>query len=489
MGSAGDTYNVATNPVGAKTLLPAETIAPNQLDMRNAVRTDVGHFKGRPGYQLEWSTGLTSSVISLMPFRRASTDGLGFALMQSGAIVELLASNATQVYTGALNTTVRPNWDVFDGIPIVVSGQTPIKIRVDQAFGNNNTEVLGGSPPAARFISVIADRVILSGQNDTQFNWSEAGNAEIWPAINFSNVTGHGQRIVQQFTKDTELYFWKNYDVEVWSHIGGDEVFGRSGIITILDKHRCERGIQGESIILAGDPARFFFYADGDFWTLNGTQPQRISLDYKREIGNIPNVDGIYGFDFAKEHVIRWYEPVSGRCFVYDYRNQIFTEDNLWVNGAWERMPIFAYMEMQDRAFIGDFNPTGNIYEWDDDLDDDNGTPIRIYRKMRILLDPKTNHACRFNRLRLRMQRGDGALGTAPTLQVRWAFDGSDFTPNQSLSMGEATSSVGEHGNYNPYVDLYNLGVGKEVLLEVVQYAGVPHLMTHLTVTARKLGR
>jgi hypothetical protein len=490
MGSAGDTFNVAVNPIGAKTLLDSETFAPNHLELRNGIRTDAGFWKGRPGYATEWGLGVAESIPLLIPFRRTATGGCGFAVTSGGSVYELLGSQTKQLYSGPLvNGTFRPTWAAFDGIPIICSGQELVKIRVDRPAGTNITEVLGGSPPAAKFISVLADRVVVSGQNDTQFNWSGAGNSEIWPAVNFSNVTGHGEQIRYQSVKGTELYFFKDFSIEVWSHIGGVEVFGRSGIIPFMDKFSKERGLSGFSVVLAGDPPQYFFYADGDFWVLNGFTPKRISLDYKREVGNLVNVDQLYGYDFSREHVIRWFEPISGRCFVYDYRSNNFTEDNAYRNGAWERLPVRSYMEMQDRQFIGDYDPTGTVYEWDDDLYSDNGANIRMQRKLRVLLDPKKNHACRLNRLRLRFERGQGAIGTSPSIQVRWAFDGSDFTTYQSASTGEGTATIGESGNYNPYVDLYNLGVGKEVLLEIVQHAPVRHAMTSMQVTARPLGR
>lgn len=490
MGSQGETFNVAVNPQGAKHLLDAETFAPNHLELRNGVRTDAGYWKGRPGYATEWSLGVAQSVPLLIPFRRTATGGLGFGVTSGGSIYELLSSQAKQLYTGpTVDGTFRPTYAVFDGIPIICSGQAPVKIRVDLAPGNNVTELLGGSPPAARFISVVADRVVVSGQNDTQFNWSDAGSSEIWPALNFSNVTGHGESIRFQSIRGTDLYFFKDFSIEVWAHIGGDETFGRSGIIPLRDKFTGERGLQGWSVVMAGDPPRFFFYADGDFWVLDGFTPKRISLSYKREIGNLPSVANLYGYDFAKEHVIRWFESVSGRCFVYDYLNNNFTEDNAWINGDWARLPIASYMEMQDRAFIGSYDPTGIISEWDDDLPSDNGTPIRVYRKLRFPIDPKKAHAGRLNRLRLRMERGQGAIGSNPSIQVRWGIDGSDLTVYQTSSLGEATVSVGESGNYNPYLDLYNLGVGKEAILELVQYAPVRHVLTHLQVTARALGR
>lgn len=490
MGSAGKTFNVAVNPVGAKQLMESETFAPNHLELRNCVRTDAGFLKSRPGYTTEWSLGVAESIPLLIPFRRTATSGLGFAVTSGGKIYELLASQASQLYGGPLvNGEFRPTWAAFDGIPLICSGQEIIKIRTDLAAGTNTVEALGGSPPAARFISVLADRVIVSGQNDTQFNWSGPGNSEIWPAANFSNVTGHGEQIRYQSVLGTELYFFKDFSIEVWSHIGGVEVFGRSAIIQFMDKFSRERGLVGYSVVLAGDPARYFFYADGDFWVLDGGVARRISLAYKRAVGNLPRVETMYGYDFAKEHTIRWIEPISARCFTYDYRNDNFTEDNTYRNGSWERLPVRSYMEMQDKQFIGDYDPTGRVYEWDDDIYTDGGADIRMQRTLRILLDPDKNHAARLNRLRLRFQRGRGAIGTAPSLQVRWAFDGSEFTNWQSASTGETTVSIGESGNYNPYVDVMNLGVGKEVMVEIIQSAPVQHVLTTLSVTARPLGR
>ena len=194
MGSSGKTFNIAVNPQGAKQLLDPEVFSPNQLELRNGVRTDAGFWKNRPGYAQEWSLGVSSAVPLLIPFRRTNlSTSQGFAVTATGSIYGLLTAQTQQLYSGpSVGTTFRPTWAAFDRIPIVCSGSAPVKIRTDQAPGNNNVELLGGSPPAARFISVIAYRVVLSGQNDTQFDWSDAGTAEVWPAQNFTNVTGHG---------------------------------------------------------------------------------------------------------------------------------------------------------------------------------------------------------------------------------------------------------------------------------------------------------
>ncbi|MGI9459479.1 MAG: hypothetical protein ACR2NF_05725, partial [Pirellulales bacterium] len=69
------------------------------------------------------------------------------------------------------------------------------------------------------------------------------------------------------------------------------------------------------------------------------------------------------------------------------------------------------------------------------------------------------------------------------------AFDGVDFTNFQSVGLGEATVSLAEHGNYDPYIDLHNLGIGREMLVEIVQTDPVPHVLTHGNLTVKELGQ
>jgi hypothetical protein len=489
----GNTFNVSLNPIGAKQLDSSETIVPAHLELRNGVRTDAGFFKSRPGYTDEWNIGVAVATNGLIPFKRASTSGLGFAVTTTGRIFELRPSQVEVEYTGTtLTGAERPYWVFFnDGtntMPIVINGQAPIRIRTDLA-GLNTLDVLPGSPPAGKWLAVVADRLVIAGQNETQFNWSAPGSAISWPANNFSNVTGHGEGIRYMTARDTDLYFFKDASIELWSHIGGNEVFGRRAIVNFMDKFAVNRGLVGATVVQAGNPSTFFFYADGDFWAMSGFNPVRISGNYKREIGNLASVSGMYGFHYDKEHVIRWFEPVSGKCFNFDYVNQNFVEDNKWLAGDWARLPHFSYMESDGVAYFGDFDPTGKIYRWSDTIFRDDGAEIRVFRKFRVLLDPQTNHRVRWNRMRLRFKRGQGAIGSNPLLNVRWALDGVDFNANQSLAMGEATASVGEAGNYDPTLDLLNLGVGREAIIEMFQTANVQHLLTHCTVTAKPLGR
>lgn len=476
----GQTLNVALNPLGVKQLRDAETFYPAHLQIYNGVRTDTGFFKARPGYDDIWDVGVDQPVQLLFPFIR-NVNTVGFAVMDNGTIYELYSDRTSAAVTGqTLNGVYRPTWCNFDGTPIIADGQAVVKIN-----SNNTSSLLGGSPPAAKFCAVIADRVVLSGYDDTGFVWSDPGTSETWPAGNTASVTGHGEGIKYMQAAGTDLFFFKDASIEIWSHIGGTEVFGRRAIITFMDKFSRNRGVSSYSVV-QGDDA-FYFYADGDFWVLNGFQPQRISGAYKRDLGNLISTSLMYGFHFAKEHLIRWYEPVSARCFVYDYVNQVFTEDATWVRGDFGRMPVYAYAEFSGVPYIGDYDPTGTIYKWSDDYSTDNGTPIHVVRRLRIPFG--NGHKARINQLKLRFQRGTGGDDSAiENLLVRWAIDEGAWTPYAQLA-------IGDDGDTDPYVDVFDpngaltLGVGREMKLEISQAVGVPHVFTHALLRVKELGR
>lgn len=475
----GQTLNVAINPLGGKQLLPAETFAPAHLELRNGLRTDGGFYRGRPGYVSRFDVGVDEPITLLIPRPRLSTD-LGFAVTESGQIYELHKDYTSQLMTGpTLNGVFRPTWCEFDDTVIVCDGQAPI--AVDQV--GTTTALLGGSPPAAKFCAVIADRVILAGYDDTGFQWSDPGSSTTWSPGNIGSVTGNGERIRFMQDAGTDLYFFKDCSIEIWAHIGGVEVFGRRGIIPFADKRQTHRPMAGFSAVLA---KQWYWYANGDFWTLNGFTPQAISGTYKRAIEALKTTEDCYGFDFQKEHVIRWFFPTEGRCFVYDYINGVFTEDTGWAHGQHTRLPIFGYMEVDGTAYIGDYNATGQVFEWSSDVQTDNGADIRLLRAFRVALH-QSGHKCSVNRLRLRIERGHGQSSTSPQAMIRWNFDEGDWTPYRSVSLGEV-------GDRDPYIDVLNhagtkvLGKGREMTIELVQTAQVRHLMTHALLTVQPLG-
>ena len=89
----------------------------------------------------------------------------------------------------------------------------------------------------------------------------------------------------------------------------------------------------------------------------------------------------------------------------------------------------------------------------------------------------------RVNRLRLKTERGKGRASLEnPLISLRWNMDQGDWQFYENLSLGA-------RGDYDPYVDIYNLGIGSEMGLEIVQTDPVGYLVTDCFLTGEPLGQ
>lgn len=455
----GVTKNVAINPIGYKDLDPEETFIPYQIDMRNGYMTDAGHWKKRHGYAQVYDIGIDNPIDLLIP------ESTGYAISESGRV--FLLPGITE-YTGAtLSGTARPTWCNHQGTIIICDGGTSVKIT------GGNTALLGGSPPAAKFVDTLDSYVLMSGHTNTTFRWSGAGNNESWPAANYNDVASEGETILFMKVAKRDIYFFKSKSIEIWTNVGGATIFARKLFI--------EKGTQaGYSVIYANDTF-YWFGDDGDFYVLSGVTPKVISKSYRSELDSLTGKSSIYGYDFRTEAKIRWFVPVDGRCFVYDYAKELFSEDNRWSNGQFERLPFNSQMILNNNTYVGSYNNDGLIYQWSKDYLTDAGQDIRVYRKFLVPLTPDGGNA-RVNRLRFRVKRGVATASiVSPRAQIRWRFDQMDWTNYEDIDLGKV-------GDRDPYIDIVSIGVGNEMECEIFETDGVDFLLTGVYLTVEPLG-
>ena len=444
-----------------------DAIIPQAIDRRNGKMTEQGNWRRRPGYKEKWDTGVDFPVEILIP------DFGGYATTGDGRVF-VLDNTPTELKGAVLTGPYRPTYSAYQPLPsapeilILCDGGAVVKVTT----APKAVALLGGSPVHARFVDTIDTRVILCGHNSLEFKWSDVEKPESYPAENFNYVLGDGERIMFFKIENRLLYFFKTKSVEVWASIGRTPFFARQHFI----KPGC-----GASYSCVFANSQWYWYGnEGEFLKMGGATPQAISLRYRSEIDKAINKEEMYGFHFVKERLIRWFVPAANRCFVYDYVNEVFSEDNAWENGQWLRLPIKSYMEKDGEQYTGDFNPTGKIYHWSKDHKDDNGEPIRVYRKFTVPLSADGGEA-RANLLRLRMQRGNGtATNQNPDALIRWSIDQGDYQ-SENIDLG----AVGDH---NPYIDIPNLGIGREMTFEMVESDAVDSMITDAYLTAERLG-
>ena len=467
MSIRGVTRNIALSPIPYKSLDPSETFFPYQLELRNGILTDAGNWEKRNGSAEFRNTGENSSINLLIPIAN------GYAVTNIGNIFRLNSTPSKLAIP--LNGFFRPTWDVHNDSIILCDGGDPVKI-----YGGSSA-LLDGSPPKGKFISRIGNYSVISGAESTGFNWSASGNPENWTTgdSGFDYVKEDGGSIKMQITHEERLYFFKDTNIECWYNRGGDVPFVRLNNYSIWDSATKA----GNSIVKANNTF-YWLDVDGDFKVLNGNQGQVISKFYRWYLDRyLKNPSQVYGFDCRKENCIRWFSPVDGLCFKYDYLKGFFSEDNTWDHGQFERLPWNSYMELNNEQYFGDYDPTGKVYHFSKDYLDDNGKEIRVYRRYKIKLTDNGNRA-RVNLMRFLFKRGVAtATVTDPVATFRVRFeDNTDWEQEETIDLGEV-------GEVDPFRDFHNLGVGREMEIEIVHTDATSYLLRDIYMVTNPMGR
>lgn len=465
----GTTKNINISIGANKNTPELEAIMPQSVDRRNGKMTDLGNWLKRPGYVGKWDTGTNFPVNLLIP------DFGGYAITGgNGKIFKINEKTTTELTGVVLTGPYRPTYAAYQPTPsqperlIICDGGAPVEVTT----APNKIALLGGTLVRARFVDTIDTRIILCGHDGITFVWSALEKPESYPEENFNFVKGDGERIVFFKVVNRLLYFFKTKSIEIWASIGRDPTFVR--------QHFIETGCGASYSPVFANNQWHWFGNDGEFYKMNGVNQQVISTHYRTEIDKVGNKGEMYGFHFVKERLIRWFVPEAAKCFVYDYSTSTFSEDNAWLNGQWMRLPINSYMEKDGEQYFGDYSATGKIFHWSKDNKDDNGEPIRVYRKFSFLITGDGGDG-RANRLRLRVERGNGtATLQNPDALVRWHLDQGDWQ-SENIDLG----AVGEH---DPYVDIMNLGIGRELEFEMIESDAVDSLITHAYLTVEQLG-
>jgi hypothetical protein len=446
--------NVALNPVAYKEIDPIESFIPTAIDLRNGYISDTGNFVKRNGYTEKWDTGEAVPVETLIP------KNVGYAITANNKVFRLDTLNQL---TGVPNGSYRTQWEAFDDRIILCDGGTPVYIQDNKVYD------LEGSPKRAKFISTVSGYILLSGYNDTEVQYNLIGNPEVWTG--FFNIKKDGQSIKYHTNIKERTYIFKEEVIEVWTFIGGSTPFVTQNQLWI------NKGLGATYSVVKVDDTLFWYGDDGDFHTLAGAGSQVISESYRAELDKLNQPDQIYGFHCRKESCIRWIAPSDGKCFTYYYKKGYFIEDNVWLNGKFERLPFNSYMEFNGKQYFGDYNNTGLVYEWDKSYKDDNGEPIRVYRNFTVR---PFNNTARFNKLEFRLKRGLDNNSTE--FFYRYRLDKGTWSNFEYVSMGNL-------GDYDPYIERHNLGIGKEIEFEVVETDAVDFIMTDMNLTIASMSR
>jgi hypothetical protein len=474
MGTQGEVKNVAITPSLNKNDDSLEVIFPAHIELRNGRMSTMKNWIKRPGYAQRWDTGASQNVMALIP------EDSGYAITRNSTVYNLSAAIPSAMGSIFTSPTApqRPTWSVHNETLVIANGGRPSKIE------EGTLEVLGGSPPKARFVDTISNYTVMSGYKDaegeyTEFSWSASGNPEQWDRgaltdAGFSSVKKDGDIIRNMIVLREAIYLFKDRSIEPWSVVGGSLVFARS------DSRIIDTGLGADYSAIKANNTLYWLGDDYSIYQLQGGAPVKISHHIDAEIRKLTSPELVYALHFRADNTIRWFAPVEGKCFAWDYLHNVWSEDNEWKNGQFVRFPINSYMELDGSQYVGDYDPTGKVFEWSNEHKDDDGKPIRVQRKLAI--KPSLGQKVKFNRIDFRVKRGVEPPSTSnPQLIYRYNLDKGDFKNYEHLDLGE-------HGDRNPWIRRVGLGSGREMELEIIETDATKYVLTDINLTMRLLG-
>lgn len=454
------TKNIVFGPVPAEDIDPEEALVPLQSKFVNGTVTHVGNWSQRPGFAEYVDVGVDKPIDCLIPSSN------GYAITQDGLIYRNILTSPNLLTGGRLYGESRPTWVGHNSDIVVCDGGPPA------AIGSTGARTLGGNPPFAKFVERISEYTIMAGYHDTEFKWCASGNPENWSTgdSGFANIQKTGDPLLFMSRIGDKLFFFKSFSIEPWIHLGGETPFVRYGGTWM------NIGLGAAASVVKANETLYFFGNDNRFYLINNFIPQVIGQNYRDAFQDLASPSSIYGFHCKAEQKIRWVAPVDGRCFVFDYVKDLFTEESLWLNGSWECMPYGSYMEIGGKQLFGDRGYTGKIYRMGPDIYSDNGSPLRVYRRFSLIPDPAGNQV-RVDSLRFRLTRGVATdAETSPLFAWRHRFDRGDWQYWNYIDLGA-------RGDANPWQEVDTLGIGREIEFEMVASDAVSLLLTHANMT------
>lgn len=463
----GAAKELALMPRLNKGVDPFEVIIPDNIELRNGFRTSSNNWARRPGYAEKWDLGVNETVVGLIPIEP------GYAITETGKIFRL-DGTPVQLTTALDNTGLRPTWVVHNDLIIICNGGRPIKIE------NLDSDYLGGNPPKAEVVARLSSYTIMAGYVDaenerTEFRRSATGNPENWSSggAGFWSVKKDSTEILNIRVANEKLYLFKETGIEVWGLSTSAVGMVR---ITIIDM-----GLGSKHSLVGTDSGIMMFLgSDFNMQLLSGFTTKNVtSKNLKRELNKLFKVDEIYGLYFKKERLVKFFAQSEGKCFVYTPDHDIWSEDNEFAGGQFQRMNLNSYMEQDNLQFVGDWLPRGKVYEWSFEYFTDNGNMIRNQRNISGKFF-EGNSFGRLNELVLRLKRGVAVFGTTPTFGYRYRFDQGQWSDDQILSLGEV-------GDRDPFIKERALGRGREFELEIWETEAVDYILSSASVRIQEL--
>ncbi len=339
----------------------------------------------------------------------------------SGNGVYALSAGPPAVLLGTIGTSAGPvsiidngaQTAIFDGVAgyLVAGSAAPVPIALPFAF------------PAG--VSYQDGFGVASQAGSSNWFQSNLNDLSTWQALNFGVAGSKPDAIVQLFSKNREVWVFKQICTELWINAG------LSGFVFQQEQGAfVELGCAApNSVARVGDAMAWLAQNDQGGRVVvetAGYEPRRISTHAMEfEIARYSTVADAIAYVYQQEghsfYVLTF--PTANTTWAWDASTKLWHQRGAFLNGAVNRHWGNCATYFAQKNLVGDYL-TGNIYAFNLDTMTDNGAPRKWVRSWRALAKPQEAPAT-FESLRIDMTTGIGVPdGTAPQCSLRWSDDG-----------------------------------------------------------------
>jgi hypothetical protein len=430
-------------------------------ERHDTYRNDAGATVRRPGFDLFADLGTSAPVDGIYYWESqdlliAVSNGDVFSKTETGSVSTLA--------TGVFVAGTRPTFADFGDTLYAANGGDIVKITTSTASALGDADIPANVTHVAAF-----DTYMLANKVDTgQMHRSNVNAPETWDA-NFITAEQAPDNLTAVHARWNEIWLFGTRTVERWYNDGETPFVPFDG-----------------GVLSTGCEAPYSIqWIRGAFYWLNEERELVRSAGNSYEILSGP-VENLLRDTRTISDAIADYMTVGGETFyvlslpsyssdgltlVYDItKNEWQGEWNYWdsVASSYERFrgQCYVFATSWNRHLLGD-KDNGKIYYMRTDKHQDNGDIMRS-AWLTGHVDHDSSLKKRSAKLRLRVQRGEGAEGSTPKLMLRWRDNGNEVWKNIHYL------DLGELGEYEMYLTLRRLGIYRSRQYELFVTDDVP---------------
>jgi hypothetical protein len=323
---------------------------------------------------------------------------------------------------------------------------------------------------------------VTVGYLDGYFVFNEPNSQRIWvtalydgndiDALDFASAEGSPDNIVGVMVDHRELWVFGTNSIEVWYDAGTPDfplqriqgAFNEIGCLSAYSVAKLDN-----ALFWLGSDAR----GQGIVYRAKGYNGERVSTHaIEWQIQQYSDLNDAVAYTYQQDghafYVLNF--PSANATWVYDVATGAWHERAGWEDGVFTRHRGNCQCNFNGNIVIGDYE-NGNIYTFDLDIYEDNGSIQKWLRSWRALPTGENNlKRTAQHSLQLDCESGvglDGSVqGSNPKIMLRWSDDGGHSWSNTHYG------SIGSIGAYGTSVFWRRLGMTQKIRDRVYELSG-----------------